>query len=629
MTAANELLARLPRTSLIVGKGGVGKTTCAVAVAAHFARRGERALVVSTDPAAALGNVIGSIVTADAMPVSAQPLLDARQLSADALRQAFLDEWRDTIAEILDRGTYLDRDDVNGLVDAALPGADEIFALLTLADLMDGASGYVRIVVDTAPTGHTLRLLALPETFDALLSMLDMMQDKHRFMVRALTHRYRRDRADEFITEMRRRVAALRSALRDASQVAAIVVARNEEMVEAETGRYIASLGQLGVHVAAVIVNAVPGETAQASSHRVASNSAPLEYSLPRIDPPPRGLEAVAELIEQLQPIDDASAPTQRLDGELAETRQQSGDQIPVASLVTALTIVGGKGGVGKSTVACALAVAAVDADARPTLLVSTDPAPSIADALGEAHEAWARTDSEHAVHDVAGLVVRQMDAGAAFARVRDEYQSRIDAVFDNIVGAGLDVAHDRAIVRDLLALAPPGIDELYALSVLGDALAEGRFARIVVDPAPTGHLLRLFEMPALALDWTHRLMRLLLKYRDVVGLGDTAQELLDFAKRTRALDTLLHDATRCSVLLVSLDEPVVRAETERLLTAVAARGIHVSAIVWNRSQHAPAPLTPATTTQQFVAEEVRAAPIGVAALRRWTHSWRTLPFTS
>ena len=66
----------------------------------------------------------------------------------------------------------------------------------------------------------------------------------------------------------------------------------------------------------------------------------------------------------------------------------------------------------------------------------------------------------------------------------------------------GVSVAHDRAILRDLLALAPPGIDELYALSVLGDALHEGRFDCIVVDPAPTGHLLRPIEMPALALDW-------------------------------------------------------------------------------------------------------------------------------
>src|SRR5205823_1145106 len=82
------------------------------------------------------------------------------------------------------------------------------------------------------------------------------------------------------------------------------------------------------------------------------------------------------------------------------------------------------------------------------------------------------------------GLIVRQMDAGAAFSRIRDEYQERIDGLFNALVSRGIDMQQDRAILRDLLALAPPGIDELFALSLLGDALAEQRFTRIVVDAA-------------------------------------------------------------------------------------------------------------------------------------------------
>ena len=132
-------------------------------------------------------------------------------------------------------------------------------------------------------------------------------------------------------------------------------------------------------------------------------------------------------------------------------------------------------------------------------------------------------------------LVTRQIDATAAFARFRDEYRAKIDALFDAVLSRGVNVAHDRAILRDLLSLAPPGIDELYALSILGETLAAGRFGRVVVDPAPTGHLLRLLEMPALALDWSHRLMRLMLKYREIAGLGDAAQELLEFARHARA----------------------------------------------------------------------------------------------
>jgi arsenite/tail-anchored protein-transporting ATPase len=137
--------------------------------------------------------------------------------------------------------------------------------------------------------------------------------------------------------------------------------------------------------------------------------------------------------------------------------------------------------------------------------------------------------------------------------------------------------------------------------------------------------LLRLLAMPALALDWSHRLMRLMLKYRDVVGLGETAQELLDFARRTRALDALIHDRSRCGLVIVALDEPVVRAETERLSVAVQSRGVDVIGLLWNRVDHAPAPLPASVAGRQVLAEETSPPPIGVTSLRKWRHGWRVL----
>ncbi len=614
MSSLDSLIEQLPRTSLIVGKGGVGKTTCAAGLAVAFARRGEPVLLLSTDPAAALAEVMGIPIGTEAMPVESVPGLDARQLAAGELRHNFLDRWRDVIAEIIDRGTYLDRADVDGLVDAALPGADEIFSLLAVAHILaDPSSRHRRIVVDTAPTGHTLRLLALPDTFRALLAMLDEMQDKHRFMVRALTHRYRRDRADEFIDDMRSRIDRLRMTLADPAALAAVVVVREEPLVVAETVRYVRDLSALQIRIAALIVNA-----AEPTAARIAVGESLPTYFIPRREPP-RGVDAVADTISRLGPI--SRGATRRSSNARAPLAAAPAFQdTAVAELVRPLTVVGGKGGVGKSTVACALAIAAADEGRDDVLLVSTDPAPSIADAFGQSGAAWG--DRERPVEGVPGLVARQMDASAAFARLRDEYQDRIDAMFNAIVRRGVDADRDRRIMRNLLSLAPPGIDELFALSLLGDALFERRFTRVIVDPAPTGHLLRLLEMPALALDWTHRLMRLMLKYREAVGLGSAAEELLAFAKRTRALDALLHDAGRAGVLIVALDEPVVRAETARLTAAVDSLGIGVIGVVWNRVTNTAPPLPESYARRQFCADNASPSPIGVDALRAWARSW-------
>jgi arsenite-transporting ATPase len=300
--------------------------------------------------------------------------------------------------------------------------------------------------------------------------------------------------------------------------------------------------------------------------------------------------------------------------------------QCGVAStLLRTLTIVGGKGGVGKTTVSCALAIAAA-ADggcAGRVLLVSTDPAPSIGDALGVADPSWARTGAAY-LPEMPRLDVWQMDATAAFDQLRERYHDRIDELFEAWVGRGIDVSQDRAILRDVLALAPPGIDELYALSALGEILEQKQYERIIVDPAPTGHLLRLLEMPAIALDWTHRLMRLILKYREIAGLGDAAQELLDFARRTRALDQLLHDPRRAGIALVSLDEPVVETETVRLAATLRRAGFAILGFVQNRVTSTRNGRSDVTGSDSRITAPQSDRPlVGIDAISDWCRRWQ------
>ena len=627
MTGLDALLDELPRWTLVGGKGGVGKTTCASALALRSASRGARTLLVATDPARTLGDALGHPLGSEPVVIPGRPHLHACQLDAGDARAAFLARWREIIVTIVDRGTYLDREDVEGLVDSAMPGADEVMALLALGNLSRDSS-WERVFVDTAPTGHTLRLLALPDTFRALVDLLGAMQDKHRFMVSALTHRYRSDAADAFLAEMQQQLEQLRGLLTDPSRSAAVLVTRLEPMVTAETARYAASLGELGIRVAGVVVNAWrAGDGAGAEARLALAEIAPrgLRFGVPFAESQGLGAGALEAWGESMTAWEDvaldsrkgAGAPPQRQHA--PETPSEPHPSAATLIEVRPLTIVGGKGGVGKTTAACALAIAAASPE-RPILLISTDPAPSVADALDQPVG-----DEETAVAGAPGLTARQMDASAAFERMRRSYESRIDRVFEGLMGRNLDASHDRRILRELLSLAPPGVDEVYALALLGETLAEGRFAAIVVDPAPTGHLLRLLEMPALALEWSHRLMRLMLKYREVGGLGDAAEEVLGFARRTRAVGELLADASRAAVLVVALDEPLVRAETLRLITAVRALRIDIAGILWNRTQDAPAALPTDATPDQFVAPAREPAPRGVGALRQWHAHWSPL----
>jgi len=163
------------RYRFFAGKGGVGKTTCAAACGLSLARGGARTLLVSTDPAHSLADALEQRLGPAPRQVRAR--LFAAEMDADRALGRWLRSRERSFRAIAARGTYLDDEDIDSLFRLSLPGVDELVALLELQRL---SRGFEEVVVDTAPTGHTLRLLETPQTLARLAQVLDDLQAKHR-----------------------------------------------------------------------------------------------------------------------------------------------------------------------------------------------------------------------------------------------------------------------------------------------------------------------------------------------------------------------------------------------------------------------------------------------------------------
>ncbi|PYR24819.1 MAG: hypothetical protein DMF98_14305, partial [Acidobacteria bacterium] len=267
------------------------------------AARGARVLLASTDPAHSLGDALAvrlassprAIEVTAARPGSAttggsatrgRGSLHAVELNA---RQAFarwLDRHRGSLGDVLEHGTWLDRSDVEALLDLPLPGIDELIGLLEIARLARiepdrssdrtvdpghipssrpvpstaptrSASNYDLVVVDTAPTGHTLRLLASPEAVVAVAQVLDDLQEEHRIVRDRFAGMRRLEAADRLIASLAGQARAMVDTLRDERRTTFHWVTLAEMLALAETDDGIRAIEQCGMCVAEVIVNRV------------------------------------------------------------------------------------------------------------------------------------------------------------------------------------------------------------------------------------------------------------------------------------------------------------------------------------------------------------------------------------
>ncbi|HKV08301.1 MAG TPA: ArsA family ATPase, partial [Thermoanaerobaculia bacterium] len=568
---------------LFGGKGGVGKTTCAAATALAAAEAGAKILVVSTDPAHSLGDALGSRLGPDPVriPTKKGELL-AVELSAERSLSRFLAEHRRDLAAIADRGTYLDTADVDRLLGLDLPGADELAALLALPRLAR-ETGCDEVVVDTAPTAHTLRLLALPESLRRFAETLDRLQGRHRWMAERFGGTYRPDETDAFVAEIEAEGRDLEAMLRDPERSELVWVMLPEALSVAESRDAVAALAAEGIRVREIVVNRVVGDVGECPVCRArwaeqAAAMGEIEEAFAGIAvrvieeerEEPRGRGRLRRVFPRPGPHPLAPSPIAPPSPGRGGTRDRKVslawlDEIAPPGL--RLLLFGGKGGVGKTT--CAAAVALALAERRPEqkiLLLSTDPAHSVGDVLE-----IPLGDDERPV--ASGLVARELDAPRVFAEWRERHGEAVGGALESF-------AVDGTSVRDLIDLVPPGLDELVAVSTLLDAVSGDEL--VVVDTAPTGHALRLLEMPRVALAWDHALLSILLKYREAVGLGELAEELVALSRSLKGLQALLRDPARTGFVAVTRAAELPRRETVRLLQALRRLSIAVPAVVVN-----------------------------------------------
>ena len=572
------------------------------------ARTGSRTLIVSTDPAPSLGDALRQPLGRTPRAVRGVDGLYAVEVDAPAALDDWIASRRELLEEIALRGSWLDREDVTQLLRLSLPGIDEIAGLLQIADY--SASGkYDRIVVDTAPTGHMLRMLSMPTVLGGLAQVFDRMQGKHRIMVEAIRGGWTPDAADLLIDSIDDQAQRMDRLLRDGQTSRMAWVTLPEAMAIAETADALRALHTQGVTVDRIIVNRVtPPPPApcrwcrarrRTEQHTIATLDAGRSVDqaapvlVPALEREPRGANALARIgriIERPSRQRTATGPATvrtRVTATLPGRDFEAFDAGALFPSTIRLLMFGGKGGVGKTTCAAALAVqAASGRPKRQVLLLSADPAHSLGDVFGASV-----SDEARALRGgPRNLTVRELDARRGFEELRRRFAGAIEDLFARLAGGGGMPAqasdHDRQVLNDLLELAPPGVDELVAIIEVTDALlssdADRRFDLVIIDTAPTGHALRLLEMPALVHQWVKAVMAILLKYQAVVGVGELGAVLLRLSQGLNRLRDLLADDARTAFVVVTRPAQLPRAETARLARRLRAASIHVPVVVVN-----------------------------------------------
>ena len=586
-----EFLKHTTRNLFFTGKGGVGKTSVACATAVGLADAGQRVLLVSTDPASNLDEVLGTPLENHPTPVPSVPNLFAMNLDPEKSAAEYRERMVGPYRTLLPAAAVASMEEqFSGSCTLEIAAFDEFSRLMG-----DSAatSKFDHVIFDTAPTGHTLRLLTLPSAWSGFmesnttgtsclgpLAGLQTQQSLYQETVRVL--------GDPQLTTL-------------------VMVTRAEATAFREAARTSAELKALGVNNQHLVINAVfqangggdPIAVAMQRRGEKAISEMPVVLKdLPRTLIPltAGGVLGVAALRDLGRVLPTKAQPDAATQQELRPPENElrgpalERDRLPLSlnAMIDDLAAPGhgvilamGKGGVGKTTVAAAVAVALADRGFE-VHLSTTDPAAHIAAAV--------------AGETMTNLTLSRIDPVAETARYSNEVMQ--------YAGAGLDDSGKALLAEDLRS---PCTEEIAVFRAFADAVAEGTNRFVVLDTAPTGHTVLLLDS-ALAY---HREVT-----RQTSGMPEAVQNLLP----------RLRDPEYTRVLIVTLPEATPVHEAAQLQRDLRRAEIEPYAWVINQS------LSPLNVTDPLLVERQRSEAryihevVSQHAIRTALISWQIEP---